>query len=245
MSSIAQFSFDQLQRKLNLTKYKMMTTYDENTKIWSGPQIHNPFLNSQSSLGEMILKSLKAEPDRIIQISHDEGQELTCKEFLSLSIRSAQNLTKMGLKQGDVIAFLAKNSTKLAPLLHGCIFNGLPVNPIYPESTKADIVRMLKITKPKVVFCDPECMLKLKKSIFELNYRPQIFTMIEEVDGFPYVDELFEETDEDNFKMPQLVEGSNAILGILATSGTTSALKATCLGHGSLMLGYYMELLRR
>lgn len=223
----------------------MMTTYDETSKVWSGPQIQNPFLGSESSLGEMVLSSLKAEPDRIIQISHDEGTELTCKEFLSLTIRAAQNLTKIGLKQGDVVGFLAKNSTKLAPLIHGCILNGLPINPVYPDSKKADIVRMFRITEPKVVFCDSNALLNLKKSIFELNFRPKIFTMVEEVDGFPFVEEIFEKTDEDKFELLQLVEGSNAILSILSTSGTTGDFKAACLNHGSAMLGYYMEMLRR
>ena len=100
-----------------------MTTFDQETKIWSGqyqPSVFNP----EANLGQVILSSLERNPTKVIQISADRDVYLTCREIRYRSISAAQNMKNMGFKKGDIICIISRNTENLAPVVFGCILIG-------------------------------------------------------------------------------------------------------------------------
>ena len=130
-------------------------TFDPINKIWHGP-IVPPIYNPDQNLGQLILKILQQTPEAVTQISADTGVSLTCQKMYDRSIKIAKYLMKIGLKEGDLIGFVAANTENLAPIVFACFALGLPINPLSPIMNEKDIVQMFSMTKPKIIFCDAE-----------------------------------------------------------------------------------------
>lgn len=176
-----------------------MATFNTETKIWEGPKIPYGY-PSDSSIGVELLKKLLETPQRILHVCHDDERSMSCEETRLASIRIAQNLTKLGFKQGNVVGFICRNSSNLAPALYGTILIGAPINPLDAGFKKDDIKHMFAQTSPKLVFCDADVYETAKEALDELENKAVIFTMIGRVDGVSFVDELLVPTgSEDSF----------------------------------------------
>lgn len=74
------------------------------------------------------------------------------------------------------------------------------MNTIDSQFTESEIVHMLKITKPKAIFCEIEVIDVVKKSLQIVENNANIFTFCGSIDGVIPVTDLFKETgDEHNF----------------------------------------------
>lgn len=135
------------------------------------------------------------------QINEDTGIQMTYNNIRMKSIRAAQNLLKRGYTSRVVFGVLAKNSHNVAPIILASISVGSPVNTLDPSFGKTELTHMLKITKPGLMFCDPEYVDLVTQCLSELNNSAKIFTFGGKNSGTESVDSLFEETgDEVNFQ---------------------------------------------
>lgn len=176
-----------------------MATYDPETKVWAGPKVPYEFA-PDTSIGAELLKNLALTPDRVLHISHDEGMSMTCKETRITSIRVAQNLAKLGFKNGDVFGFICRNGINLPPIIYGSIIIGSPINPLDVGFKIDDIKHMFEQTKPKLVFCDADVFETTKSALTELGNDAMIVTVRGKIDGVSHVEELFAPTgSEDSF----------------------------------------------
>lgn len=176
-----------------------MATFNSETMIWEGPKVEYDFA-PDTSIGAELLKRLAETPDRVLHICHDDGVSTTCEETRIASIRVAQNLKKLGFKQGDVFGFICRNGSKLPAVIYGSICLGAPINPLDVASKKDGISHMFKQTKPKLVFCDADVYETVKLALGELENDATIVTM-EKIDGVMNIDELFAPTgSEDSFE---------------------------------------------
>lgn len=176
-----------------------MATFNAETKIWEGPKIPYGFPRD-SSIGVELLKKLSETPHRTLHVCHDDGRSMSCEETRIASIRVAQNLTRLGYKQGDVVGFITRNSSNLPPALYGTILIGAPVNPLEAGFKKDDMKHMFAQTTPKLVFCDADVYETTKTALTELGNEAAVFTLIGRVDGVPFIDELLVPTgSEDSF----------------------------------------------
>lgn len=174
-----------------------MATFNCETKIWDGPKVaYNYALDT--SIGAELLKKLAETPQRVLHISHDEGISTTCEETRIDSIRVAQNLTKLGFKQGDVFGFICRNNSKLPATIYGSIYIGCPINPLDVAFNKDDIKHMFEQTKPKLVYCDADVYETVKLALNEIENDALIITMLDKVDGVSHIDELFVPTGNEN-----------------------------------------------
>lgn len=197
-----------------------MALYDKLTKIWHGPKV----IESTRSFTRELFESLQKTPNKVAQVSVSENTELTYDELRLLSVRTAQSLLDLKVQVGDVIGIIARNSTFLAPVAFGCFLIGAPVNSLDVSQTKEDIKHMWNITKPKIIFCDPEKVVIVEETLKEINLSAKIFTLIEKIEGFGFIDEILEKTGRENeFKPVELT--SDAIVAIMCSSGTTGASK--------------------
>jgi 4-coumarate--CoA ligase len=206
----------------------MKATFDQQAKIWSGPKVP-PIYNPDQNLGQLIVKVLEQTPDAVTQISADTGVSVTCGEMRDRILKIAAHLSGLGLKQGDVIGVVAANTENLAPLVFACFLLGLPVNPLAPIMIESDIIHMYSKTKPKVIFCDSAVLKVVQKSATEMKSEPEIYTIMDKVDGYGCVTNLLKTTEIKNFTRPEVDPNSTAF--ILCSSGSTGSPKGTCKSH--------------
>lgn len=177
-----------------------MTTFDQATKVWKGPDVPYEFA-SDSTIGAEVLKKLAETPERTLHISHDDGISMTCEQTRIASIRVAQNLTNLGFKAGDVFGFICRNGINLPATLYGSILIGAPVNPLDIGFKKDDMRQMFEQTNPKLVFCDAEVHEITKTALRELGNESMLITLNGKIDGVMNIEELMKPTGtEDTFE---------------------------------------------
>ena len=184
-----------------------MSSFDSETKTWSGPKV--PRDGENLTFREEVLNCLTEKPEKVFQISDDEGTELTFDETKTLSIRVAQNLKRFGVGKGDVVAVLMNNSTYVAPIVFGSIFLGAPLNPlVYGKGVTIDWVKhVFNTTKPKVFIMEQgmDAVEVLSETVKSLGFECTIFLVkpqseIQFSDVHSY-EELIKPTgDEENFQ---------------------------------------------
>jgi acyl-CoA synthetase (AMP-forming)/AMP-acid ligase II len=132
-----------------------MGAYDASTKTWYGPKVDRSEYNVVS-FRDHVINSFKTTPEKIFQISDDEGTSLTYKETEALSMAIARNLTKFGVKHGDVVTMMMPNSTYVAPIAFGCFLNGIAVAPFTFRQgiTPEGLENSLNIAKPKAIILE-------------------------------------------------------------------------------------------
>ncbi|XP_065091317.1 probable 4-coumarate--CoA ligase 1 [Ochlerotatus camptorhynchus] len=219
----------------------MFTSYDPSGKIWSGPRQPGPF-NPQANLGQLILNVLERNPTMVAQVCVESGVELTCQEVRLRSIRAAQNLTKLGCKQGDMIGFAVRNRENVAPLVYGCFLIGAPVNCVDPDYTTADMAHMFRISKPVLVVADEDNVETVKASCQAVGISPKFVVMDRAFDkGDLSGWDVVKETGNEQCYFPlYLGDSEKLIAAVVCSSGTTGMPKGICLSHANIIHQYAM-----
>lgn len=133
-------------------------------------------------------------------MSDNNGVELTFDEIRTKMIRAAQNLQALGYNRKQVFALVARNSHHVAPITFASIAIGCPVNTIDPSFRKTELIHMLNISKPILVFCDMDCYELVNEVLAELGNNANIFTFGGKIGRSEPVESLFRETyKEDQF----------------------------------------------
>lgn len=175
-------------------------TFNAETKTWGGPKVPFNFARD-TSVGAEILKRLAETPERILHVCHDDDKAMSCEETRIASIRIAQNLSKLGMRHGDVFGFICRNGSDLPPTLYASFLIGAPINPLDASFKKDDITQMFKQTNPKLVFCDAEVYETTKVSLSEIQNDAIIITLRGKVEGVRSIEDLLASTDaEDLFE---------------------------------------------
>ncbi|XP_050094696.1 uncharacterized protein LOC126577260 [Anopheles aquasalis] len=220
-----------------------LCTYDEKSRTWYGPRV-TPVFNPAASVGQIFNDILLRSPDRIIQIDVDTGARMSCAEFRQRMIRAVQNLASVGLAKGDIVALANGNSENVGPLFCALLTLGATVNPLAPGFNKQDMAHMLRLTQPKMIFCEDSNYEIVKAAAEEAvqGKSPLLFVVESERADVRHAEELLKETGrEELFFPPQIENTREAIALILCSSGSTGLPKGVCWSHAHLinMLGCY------
>ncbi|XP_031639321.1 4-coumarate--CoA ligase 1-like [Contarinia nasturtii] len=130
---------------------------------------------------------------------------------------------------------MAKNSHNVAPIVFASISIGCPVNTLDPTFGKVELIHMLSITKPALMFCDVEAYDLVKECLTEMGNGAKIFTFGGSKDGSKPVEDLLSKTENEDDFVPLNIDGENEIAFIACSSGTTGLSKGVCLSHASLL----------
>ncbi|KAJ6644317.1 4-coumarate-CoA ligase 1, partial [Pseudolycoriella hygida] len=199
--------------------------------LWSGydlPLLFNPRI----SLGQVLKKFMKVHGSTTAQICDDSGEKMSYNDMWLKTVRAAQNLQKLGYRKGDVFGFSGIHR-HLAPVIYAAFSLGCPVNTLSPGFGKADLIYLLNITKPKLMFCTDERYELVAECLKELGNDARIFTFGGGVNGSDSVEYLFAQTGQEHTFLPVPVE-ANDIAAILTSSGTTGLAKGVALSHSSI-----------
>lgn len=214
----------------------MSGSFNSRTKIWTGDAAGYRH-SLDTYIGEKLLESLDETPERTLQINHDEGGKLTCSEAKMSSIRVAQNLTRLGIKEDDVIGFICRNSGNVMPLIYGCTLIGAPVNPLHVSLPKESIKNMFSKTKPKLVFVDHDLFETTKEALREIKNNAMIFTLQKKIPVVPFVTELLVPTGSEARFIPSKFakRASEKLVAIVCSSETSGHPKGVCMPHTAIL----------
>lgn len=196
--------------------------FDPKEKVWIGPLGKYPYA-MDTFVGEVLLECFDKNPEKVIQINHDEGTEWIAKDLKLSAIRVAQNLSKLGINSDDVVGINARNTEKIYPVVLGCVLTGALTNTLHVSFNIEAIKQMWSQTKPKIVVCDSDVYETTKAALDELKNDAKIFTLLDKVPGVSFIDELLAATEnENNFVAKKFdTTADKKSLGIMCSSGTT------------------------
>lgn len=114
------------------------------------------------------------------------------------TIRAAQNLQNLGYKPNQVFGLIAKNSHHVAPIFFASIAIGCQLSTLDTSFGRTELIHILNMTKPVLLFCDVDCVDLLDKCLKEIGIQAKIFTFGESKGDFEPVEKLFRETHKEN-----------------------------------------------
>ncbi|XP_017864623.1 PREDICTED: 4-coumarate--CoA ligase 1-like [Drosophila arizonae] len=212
----------------------METFYNEEQKIWSGPE-NTLFTDPQISIGKVIYEVLKEKPNNKFQIVHDDGKILTNADALTATVSIARYLKSEGLTHRDVVGLIARNTTHVAHVLFACLFNATPFHAVNPMLEREAIASLYAITKPKIIFCDGRDYEFLK--LITKDWTAQLITLSEHIENATGIEEILATAiNENNYEPTKLVHGADQTMAIVCSSGTSGLPKAVTITNSQLLL---------
>lgn len=125
---------------------------------------------------------------------------MTFDEIRIKSIRAAKNLQQLEYQPDDVFSIMAGNSKDVAPIMFASLFNGCPLHALDPNFGSVELIHMLNMSKPCLMFCDVQNYDLVAKCMNELGMKSPIFTFGGQKGDSKSVESLFVENgDEDQF----------------------------------------------
>lgn len=106
--------------------------YDAATRTWLGPR-GKEFYGPEMTLGEVTMRVLNLNADKVLQHCDITGVELTGAELAQQGLIIAQAFRRLGLQCGDVIGISANNTSYLTGVTIAAMLSGTPINPLHPD----------------------------------------------------------------------------------------------------------------
>ncbi|XP_062538165.1 probable 4-coumarate--CoA ligase 3 [Armigeres subalbatus] len=214
-----------------------MSRFDSTTRTWHGPT-QPPVLNPAASIGQVIVNILERTPEKLIQIDADTGEEYTCDKVRLQMIRAALNLTQVfKISKADMICMVLDNRSCVMPLLFGCFLIGAPVHTLDASFQEADLIHLMSITKPKLVFCTEHNQSTVRNAIKLAQFEAEVVVL----DGSEKQKRIFAQHDAEKlYRPPYLGDSNQTTAVVVCSSGTTGLPKAVCVSHAQLIAPYSM-----
>ncbi|XP_055608054.1 uncharacterized protein LOC129755533 [Uranotaenia lowii] len=216
----------------------MLPRYDPEARIWYGPQTEAD-VETGAGFGQILFEKLKLNPEHVVQIDGDSGNEMTRADMLMRAIRVIQNLQDEGFNKCDMVTLACANSENLGPLVVGLLFGGLPFNALAANYSVDDMAHMMKITEPALVFCDDSNYDVVRKAIDIASIKqPKVYVFESDRAGINNVETLLKQTNrETEFRPVQIIDPLHEIANITCTSGTTGPMKGVSVSHARYISG--------
>lgn len=132
--------------------------------------------------------------NNLFKINDDSGIEMSFDEIKVKTIRAAQNLQNLGYKPKQVFGLIVKNSYHVAPIFFASIAIGCQLSTLDTSFGRTELIHILNMTKPVLLFCDVECVDLLDECLKEIEIQAKIFTFGGSKGNSEPIENLFKET---------------------------------------------------
>ncbi|XP_029713865.2 luciferin 4-monooxygenase [Aedes albopictus] len=201
--------------------------------VYGGPDPVD--LLNDGSLGEMMIKELKRQPENIGLIDPALEIELCYQQILDNSVKVAKGLQSLGISESDTIAIVSHNCLDYAFAMFGAIFVGAPLAQFNPAYLEDELAHALSMTRPKLIFVSSEVAQRVTAVNRKLKCAETIVTFGNGSAGvIPFSDLLNRPMQTYTFKSNP-VDKQNHVALILLSSGTTGLPKGVQLTHSNIM----------
>lgn len=211
-------------------------------RTWIGGPLEVPDL----TLHDYLLTQMATFAEKPCIIDKGTEKSYTFNEMTNVSRSVANGLTKLGVKQGDIIAFYKLNSATFVAMVLGGLAAGATVCTINPASTVFELKHYMTDVKPDFVFTEPALLSKITETVEATGQKVTIISSGEDKVGDEVlVSTLLSEPGDVivNAAAGKVNPRTTAAL-ILFSSGTTGLPKGVLLSHRNVVANLVAMLMR-
>ena len=183
-----------------------------------------------SNLADMVRDRAKSRGDALAY--EFEGRQTSFAEFDVKTNRVANALIAMGIKKGERIAYLGKNSDFYFELLMGAMKAGVVMAPVNWRLAGPEVAFIVDDCKAPVLFVGPEFITQARNIKDKL---PSVRSIITTEGGAPEWPDFVAWRDAQSGDDPRVVIEPRDIAIQLYTSGTTGKPKGAMLSHANFL----------
>ncbi len=176
-------------------------------------------------------------PERTAILFAERAERVSYQALDQRSDAFGQMLIKMGIKAGQRIAYLGRNSDLFFPVLFGAIRAGVVLVPINWRLTAPEVAYQIRDSQSKLLICDPDLRPTAAQSIAGMQDPPVILST-ESEEGSASLRETLAES-ASALSVPK--DEAQVVLQ-LYTSGTTGNPKGVMISHYALSIARHCEL---
>ena len=182
------------------------------------------------SLGDVVRLQAGARPDAVVW--EFEGRETTFAQFDRHTNQVANSLIALGLKPGDRIAYLGKNSDAYFEVVYGAAKAGVVMAPINWRLAAPEIAYIVRDAGAKVLFVGPEFIDQARGLLPQFGTPPVV---IASEGGAPDWQDFTSWRDSQSAVDPLTPVDWEDVALQLYTSGTTGHPKGAMLSHRAML----------
>ncbi len=167
------------------------------------------------------------------------GESFTYAEVGIIILRMHEMFRKMGIKQGDKIALIGKNSARWAIIYFSAVSYGATIVPILPDFKADDLQQLVNHSDAVILYIEDNIFSKFEehnvmqnlKCIFSVSSFATLHTDHHEYDDI-YAQCNIQDVSKGHFDLPDIPNENLAVISY--TSGTTGSVKGVMLLNNSL-----------
>lgn len=214
-----------------------MTTNDSRTftvenNVYKGEIMSH----SYRSIGEIMWNKIKNHGDKIVHLDACTEQVVTYAKLQDKVIRCALWLQEQGIESKDVVAVCTSNHfNSIVPCLASIYVNAI-FNPWNENMDLRNILHVMRLTTPKIIFCSEKSVNVILNAIKESNCKPTVVIFGDYFNAISFSDILSLYSD-DKVATFQYVECNDMkkTVCIMHSSGTTGMPKGVELSNYCLL----------
>jgi acyl-CoA synthetase (AMP-forming)/AMP-acid ligase II len=207
------------------------------TDLSAGEAALTENLLRRAVLGDMLRRQAARQGDKAAVIARSEDgsrQVISYRELDRYSNRMAHVLSRLGVRRGERVAVMSKNTAEYVGAYYGILKLGAVFTPLNPSYTSKEVARQVDHCTPRVVLAGPGMEEWVHQGVSQANTAPQVVVM-DQVPGSGEIS-LAEMLEAAPHGMPNALVEESDLAMVMYTSGTENVPKGVMVTHRAMMI---------